>query len=192
MSTFCPTLKGLEELVHSIDHAVTQTDPGKITDELRGTLCRLIRHSEIQWPQSLFEAKADGYARREIYTSESFGYSVVAMTWGPGQGTKIHDHCGMWCVEGVWSGELEVVQYELTDKDQEKFKFEQRGVIRAGLGSAGSLIPPHEYHTISNASESETAVSIHIYSGVLKQCSVFSPLSDGWYQREDRKLNVDH
>ncbi len=26
------------------------------------------------------------------------------MTWGPGQGTPLHDHAGIWCVEGVVEG----------------------------------------------------------------------------------------
>ena len=79
------------------------------------------------------------------------GYSVVAMTWGPGQGTPIHDHCGLWCVEGVWDGQLEITQYELLERDGERFRFRAAGGMQAGPGSAGSLIPPHEYHTIRNA-----------------------------------------
>jgi predicted metal-dependent enzyme (double-stranded beta helix superfamily) len=38
---------------------------------------------------------------------------VIAMSWGPGQGTPLHDHDAMWCVEGVWLGELEITRYEL-------------------------------------------------------------------------------
>ncbi len=34
-----------------------------------------------------------------------------------------------------------------------RYRFEPRGTMNAGPGSAGSLIPPHEYHTIRNPSE---------------------------------------
>ena len=38
------------------------------------------------------------------------------MTWGPGQGTPLHDHAGMWCVEGVLEGRIEVARYDLLDE----------------------------------------------------------------------------
>src|SRR3546814_12513459 len=81
------------------------------------------------------------------------------MTWAPGQGTPIHDHCGLWCVEGFWDGELEITQYELLERDGERFRFRAAGGMHAGPGSAGSLIPPHEYHTITNASGDKIAIS---------------------------------
>ena len=54
-------------------------------------------------------------APRALSQPAEHGYSVVAMTWGPGQGTPLHDHSGLWCVEGVWHGELEITQYELLE-----------------------------------------------------------------------------
>ena len=38
-------------------------------------------------------------------------YTAVVMTWGPGQGTAMHDHGGLWCVEGVVEGAMTVTQY---------------------------------------------------------------------------------
>ena len=58
----------------------------------------------IKLPASLCEPCESGYARRLIHFSESPLYSALAMVWGPGQGTSVHDHCGMWCVEGVIDG----------------------------------------------------------------------------------------
>ena len=113
------------------------------------------------------------------------------MTWGPHQGTPIHDHCGMWCVEGVWQGELEITQYDLLESSDGRFKFSPVGSIQAGPGSAGSLIPPHEYHTIRNPSDAGIAVSLHIYKGCMTQCAVFSPVGDDWYERGTRKLDLD-
>ncbi len=114
------------------------------------------------------------------------------MTWGPGQGTPIHDHCGMWCVEGVWSGALEVVQYERLADDDGHCRFQPVGSIQAGPGSAGSLIPPHEYHSIRNPSEDALAVSLHIYSGNMTRCAVFQPLPESHdYERCERNLGLD-
>lgn len=182
---------GFEQFIATVDDAVAAESPDKITKALRSGLCRLIRCPDVKLPDCVFETCDDHYARRELYHSPRHGYTVVAMTWGPGQGTLIHDHCGMWCVEGVWQGELEVVQYDLVERDGERFRFRSVGAIQAGSGSAGSLIPPHEYHTICNANADEPAISVHVYSGQLTNCNVFQPEEGDWYRRHPRTIGVD-
>jgi len=108
---------GHDKLVHALDQAVSAGDEHAVTSALRNTLCRMIRDRDVSLPTCVFDPIDDHYARREIYRSPELGYSVVAMTWGPGQGTPVHDHCGLWCVEGVWDGELEITQYELLDRE---------------------------------------------------------------------------
>src|SRR5690348_7293407 len=95
---------GSRTLIDAIDAAVAKPTTHELTDSLRQSLCRLIREQAVRLPECVFEANPEHYARRELYRSEDHGYCVVAMTWGPGQGTPIHDHDGMWCVEGVWNG----------------------------------------------------------------------------------------
>jgi len=182
---------GSGKLIEAIDASIAQPSTHALTDALRNALCRLIRSQEVVLPSCVMETAGDHYARRELYRSEEHGYSVVAMTWGPGQGTLIHDHSGMWCVEGVWNGALEIVQYELLGHEAERYHFRPVGSIQAGPGSAGSLIPPHEYHSIRNPSDDSVAVSLHIYSGRMTQCAVFNPEGDDWYQRNERQLGLD-
>ena len=182
---------GSHRLVDALDAAVGQREEFAITEALRKTLCGLMRERDVLLPDCVFERASDHYARRELYRSENLGYSVIAMTWGPGQGTPIHDHAGMWCVEGVWAGTLEITPYELVEQRDGQYRFEPRGTMNAGPGSAGSLIPPHEYHTIMNPSDDATAVSLHIYRGMMESCSVFRPQGDGWYSRDQRQLSLD-
>jgi 3-mercaptopropionate dioxygenase len=182
---------GHRELVRSIDQAIAHDCEKKVTDELRQALCRMFRSHDVVLPECCFRTVPDHYARREIYHSAQHGYSVVAMTWGPGQGTPIHDHCGMWCVEGVWHGALEVTQYEPVEADGERFRFQPVGTMQAGAGSAGSLIPPHEYHSIRNPSDSGIAVSLHVYKATMRCCSVFRPVDAGWHRRDVRQLSLD-
>jgi 3-mercaptopropionate dioxygenase len=182
---------GARELIKRIDHAVANECEHAITDELRHALCSLMRSQDVRLPECCYEPVDDHYARRELYRSEEHGYSVIAMTWGPGQGTPIHDHSGMWCVEGVWHGALEITQYELLEEAGERFRFQVVGSMQAGQGSAGSLIPPHEYHTIRNPSTDDVAVSVHIYKGTMRCCSVFNPIDGKWYARGSRQLGLD-
>ena len=183
---------GRDAMIAALDDAVALGDDRSVTDALRKRLCAMIGEKEVQLPECVFEPIADHYARRELYTSPEHGYSVIAMTWGPGQGTPIHDHAGMWCVEGVWRGALDVVQYERTDDAEGHCRFQPVGSVQAGPGSAGSLIPPHEYHTIRNPSDRDIAVSLHIYSGNMTHCAVFQPLGgDHGYERCERQLGLD-
>jgi predicted metal-dependent enzyme (double-stranded beta helix superfamily) len=183
--------QGADEFIRKVDAAVRAPNTAQITDNLRNTLCCLIREQTVKLPDCVYQACGDHYARRELYTSPNLGYSVIAMTWGPGQGTMLHDHSGMWCVEGVWHGALEITQYDMAEKQGERFRFMPVGSIQAGTGSAGSLIPPHEYHTIRNPSPDGVAVSVHIYSGPMTCCGVFRPMGEHWYQRDTRQLALD-
>jgi len=186
---------GCRTLIDAIDAAVAKGSTPAITDSLRNSLCKLIRNNEVTLPDCVFETAEGRYARRELYRSDEHGYCVVAMTWGPGQGTPIHDHAGMWCVEGVWSGALEVVQYERLEDEDGHCRFQPVGSIQAGPGSAGSLIPPHEYHTIRNPSDDSIAVSLHIYSGNMTHCATFQPLpgehGEHGYLRKENQLGLD-
>ena len=187
----CLEFPGRDRLVAALDAAVGAGDQHAVTAALRDALCRMIRDRQLELPACVFEPITDHYARREIYRSQAHGYSVVAMTWGPGQGTPVHDHSGLWCVEGVWDGQLEITQYELLERDGDNFRFRAAGGMQAGPGSAGSLIPPHEYHSIRNASPDAVAVSVHIYKAPMECCSMFVPRDGEWYVRADKALETD-
>jgi len=183
--------QGKDRMIERIDRAIYGDCAFETTTCLRRALVECISDPGIRLPDSVFEVIPGHYARREVFTHPSKGWSVIAMTWGPGQGTPIHDHAGMWCVEGVWSGSIEVVSYQLLEQRDNLYQFEEVGCIVAGCGSAGSLIPPHEYHTITNSSRDKTAVSIHIYKHQMDNCSLFVDAGNGWYRREPKQLVLD-
>lgn len=182
---------GRDRLVAAIDAALQDGDQHAVTAALRGALCGLIRDPAVRLPECVHAPIEDHYARRELYRCPRQGYSVVAMTWGPGQGTPLHDHSGLWCVEGVWHGELEITQYELLERAGERYRFRAAGGMLAGPGSAGSLIPPHEYHTIRNANPDAVAVSLHIYQAEMACCSRFMQCEGEWYVRESTVMSTD-
>jgi predicted metal-dependent enzyme (double-stranded beta helix superfamily) len=188
-------------LIDALDEAIAsdRLDIERTVDSIRVLLARFVTEQQGAVPPHLTQVLPDRYARRELHHSEELGYSAVVMTWGPLQGTPIHDHCGMWCVEGVWSGCIEVVQYECLSQRDDRYHFESRGCMQACAGSAGSLIPPHEYHTIANPSPRHPAVTLHVYSGAMTRCNAFTPAEtapDGddpthWYRRTQRDLHFD-
>ncbi len=181
--------KGSQRLIPRIDEAVRRADPRVTTHAIKDVLCEMFREKGVALPPGACEPCAESYARRLLYRSEDLGYTVVAMTWGPGQGTLIHDHAGMWCVEGVLLGQIEVQQFEIAERQGERFRFEHHGTLQAGTGSAGCLIPPHEYHLIRNPLPDQSSVTLHIYGGEMASCHVFEPLEGEWFKRSDRPLS---
>ena len=184
-------VSGLGELIELVDAAVEKQSVSETVETIKSDLCRLIRSGRIDLPPWLIRQVDGHYARRLLHRDEARHYSIVVMTWGPGQRTPIHDHSGMWCVEGVWGGSIDVQQYELVQAADESFCFEPRNSYEAGVGSAGCLIPPYEYHSISNPSEQRSSVSLHIYGGEMQCCNVFERQSDGTYRRRQRPLGYD-
>jgi len=179
-------------LVDQISAAVRGEDcPKGITDCVRDALCRLVRDSRVSLPECVRESNPDHYCRRMLHRDDELGYTVMAMTWAPGQGTPIHDHAGLWCVEAVCLGQIEVTQYELVDRHNERYRLEPRATMRTGVGSAGSLIPPHEYHTIANPQAEGNAVTLHVYAGDMDCCGVYEQMDAHWYRRLACPLALD-
>lgn len=182
---------GSDRFYALLDAAVALGEPEATTDALRAALESLIRDPSVHLPDAVHTPMAGHYARRELYRSPVHGYSVVAMTWGPGQDTPLHDHDGRWCVEGVWQGELDIIRYELLETDGARARFRAAETLRAGAGSAGSLIPPHEHHVLRNPHDDAVAVSVHVYQAPLVQCARFRHDGDDWYVREQSCLTTD-
>jgi predicted metal-dependent enzyme (double-stranded beta helix superfamily) len=184
-------IRGVDELVERLDRAVQEPTPERITTAVKDALEEMVAGGTFELPAALTEPKSDHYARRLIHRSAEHGYTVIAMTWGTGQGTALHDHSGMWCVEGVLMGNIEVTQFENLEQRGSRFRFERQGTIVAGKGEAGALIPPFEYHTIANRSAGDKAVTLHVYAGEMTECTIFVPANDGWYDRQQRQLCYD-
>lgn len=191
-----PHPPGIAELVHQLDRAVELGDVHRTTAAVKRALSDLIRAGRIQLPQRFFEPLPHTYARRLLHRDDARGYNAIVMTWGPGQGTALHDHGGIWCVEGVVAGEMSVVQYELVDPASAAassgqnglYRFAQRGRVHALAGASGALIPPFEYHTLTNALPDHVSVTLHVYGGEMKLCHVFEPAEEGAFRRVEKHL----
>lgn len=178
-----------DTLIPQLREAVALEDTRAIVDRLKQDLSDWIEADEIRLPDRFKRVRADSYARRLLYRDPETGFIAVAMAWGPGQQTPLHDHAGIWCVEGVVEGRMEVEQFELVEEDGEgRCRFESRGHVLAGPGSSGALIPPFEYHVLGNASPEARAVTLHVYGDEMDHCCVYEPQPDGTFQRQPKSL----
>ena len=168
--------------------AVIHSEPAASVPEMvKAVLIDSLQCGSLAVPAALRTPVEGSYARRLLHRDPSGSYTMVVMTWAPGQKTALHDHAGIWCVECVVDGNMEVAQYDLMSEEDGHFRFEQRSHVIAGRGSAGCLIPPFEYHTLGNAAETPS-VTLHVYGGDMDHCHVFEPAGDGSYRRVRKEL----
>jgi 3-mercaptopropionate dioxygenase len=179
----------LTELIDRLNAAVEERTPEAITRRVKRDLEELLGAGALDLPAKFKSPRPDCYARRLLYQDPADRYTAVVMTWGPGQGTPVHDHGGLWCVEGVVEGQMQVTQYDV-HPDGDSFSVSALGEpIAAGVGSAGRLIPPTDYHVLANAQSGGTSVTLHIYGGNLTGCRIFTPDSSGRYVESVRALS---
>jgi len=175
------------DLRSRLDAIILNEARASVPQLVKAVLIDSIQRGSLDVPAAMRTPRPDTYARRLFHRDPSGAYTIVVMTWGPGQKTALHDHAGIWCVECVVDGSMEVSQFDLLPGGGGAFRFEQRNRVVAGRGTAGCLIPPFEYHTLANAA-STPSVTLHVYGGEMDHCHVFEPRQDGSYRRVRKEL----
>jgi predicted metal-dependent enzyme (double-stranded beta helix superfamily) len=165
------------ELISLLDEAVKKQEMKGCCMAVKEALENIVHSGRDFVEESDMEPAGDKYARRLLHLDPAGKYSVMAMVWNTGQGTPIHDHAGMWCVECVYRGKILVTSYSLEKEEGDNHWFKQENQIVAGIGEAGALIPPFDHHTIENPYD-EKAVTIHVYGGEMTWADVFLPEAD--------------
>jgi predicted metal-dependent enzyme (double-stranded beta helix superfamily) len=186
MGSDCP---GLADLIARLDRSVEAGSSKAITAAVKADLEYVLGSRALNLPAEMMQPLPDHYARRLLHRDPQGRYSAIVMTWGPGQGTAVHDHGGLWCVEGVVDGEIAVTQYLVAHEPDGFYRVTPIGSLLAGTGSAGCLIPPTDHHVLANARPSKASVTLHVYGGDLDDCKVFLPATpDGRYEQTTKML----
>ena len=178
----------LTELVDRLTAAVEEDTPERITARVKADLEDVLGRGALDLPARFKVPRPDCYARRLLYEDPSKRFAAVVMTWGPGQRTPVHDHGGLWCVEGVVEGEMQVTQYDVRPNGEAFDVVPVGAPLAAGVGDAGRLIPPTDYHVLANARPDGVSVTLHVYGGDLTGCRIFTQGSDGRYVSTTRAL----
>jgi 3-mercaptopropionate dioxygenase len=177
-----------KDLRERLDAVVHGESAARIPGLVKAILIDAMHGRGLPLPDRFRIARTDTYARRLLHRDPAGRYTAVVMTWGPGQKTALHDHAGIWCVECVVEGSMEVAQYDLTSEKNGAFYFERRSHVVAGRGSAGCLIPPFEYHTLGNVLDTPS-ITLHVYGGEMDHCHVYEPAANGSYRRTRKELS---
>lgn len=175
----------LSDLVRQLDAAVEAGTDEDRCEQVKNVLHDVVAEGRQFVPEALLQPAEGCYARRLLHKDPEGRYTILVMVWAEGQGTAIHDHAGMWCVECVYQGRIKVVSYS-HEETGNLHQFTREKEIFAGISDAGALIPPFDHHTIQNV-DPENAVTIHVYGGELTWCHAFMPV-EGGYERVRREL----
>jgi len=179
----------VEELIRRLDEAVAVRDDATRCQNVKRVLSEVVSSGQDFVDDPFLKPAPHRYARRLLHRDPAGRYTALVMVWDKGQGTPLHDHAGHWCVECVYRGRIRVTSYSVRGGDPDKgvVQFEKESVILAGVGEAGALIPPFEYHVLENADQ-VPAVTIHVYGEEMTYCHVFEPVAEGGYRRVFREL----
>jgi len=146
---------------------------------VRSCLMRAVTENPGFLPELFSRTTVGRYARRPLYIDPEGRYSVMVMTWGPGQGTPLHDHNGLWVVECLYQGRMKVTNFDYLGEEDGAHQFRPGPTFHAQPGQSSFRVPPHEHHTLQNDQE-EPSITIHVFGGILESCRVFEPTENGY------------
>jgi len=176
----------VDEMIRMLDDAVERQEVHGCCTAVKNTLETIVNSGEDFIPAEFLKPSPGQYSRRLLHLDPNHRYSVLVMVWDKDQGTSLHDHAGMWCVECVYRGRIKVTSYACTGIKAGLHQFHPELEVFATAGEAGALIPPFDHHVLANADE-QPAVTLHVYGGEMLWCDAFVPV-EGGYKMVKREL----
>ena len=130
-----PSHARVRELVRRIDEAMAPADDAGRCRAVKTVLEETFAAGTDFLTPEFLVPDPERYARRLVHRDPAHRYSIVAMVWNTGQGTPLHDHAGIWCVECVYTGRIKVTSYNCMGGDPERdiVQFKQETVIHKTL-----------------------------------------------------------
>jgi predicted metal-dependent enzyme (double-stranded beta helix superfamily) len=104
---------------------------------------------------------ANTYTQSLVYVSPDRSFSIVALTWGPGAQTCIHDHAG-WCAVAVYEGVEHERRYRLDTNGRGPYLVETLTQSLELGRTIGMVADGLDIHRVGNYS-GEVTISLHVY-----------------------------
>ena len=163
-------MRGLVGLIRGVlTHGpVDSTVIVRLEDEVRQAIPRLIA-------QGVGELKVEP-GRYLCYQDPDFGFVIMALVWGSGDGTAIHDH-GTWGVEAVLRSRLKVTTYTESETAPEPISsfVVETGEVMHNLPPRRDVHRVEFYGDPAAAANQPSALSLHIYGTTMNRNRSFIP-----------------
>jgi predicted metal-dependent enzyme (double-stranded beta helix superfamily) len=112
-------------------------------------------------PDILDPSAPQSFLRIPLVPAHATSYSVLLIAWPAGHETPVHDHDGLWGIELVLDGALQVESFSLAIRD--KPHLVSRGSTVLGLDDSATFSDADFAHRCRNLSARQAALSLHVY-----------------------------
>ncbi len=116
-------------------------------------------------------ARRGEYRRLALTAPGHVRYSALLVLWPAGYATPIHDHGGLWGIECMLDGVLEVVSYALNEADCAHPVEHDQQLL--GIGDHVAFDGTGHAHQCRNTSLDRAALSLHVYGGDLQRFRIW-------------------
>lgn len=133
---------------------------------------------------------AHRYRRLSLRTpSAADDDSVLLIAWPPGHVTAIHDHDGLWGIELVLDGVLQVESFGMTVTP--RLLLAPRDVMPLGIGDHATFTEGDYAHRCRNLSARRAALSLHVYGGSLQRYRAYQHDAEGCWDSVPKRAELE-
>jgi 3-mercaptopropionate dioxygenase len=182
---------GLRQIVREVETAWALRETTQVVAALNARMPALIEQYRPQLPGWAADKDMRGYRRIELHHCPVQGFQILAMVWGPGQGTPVHDHREQWGIESVWQGELDVIDFAVRETAGDFLRLEPNNVSRLLTGQSLGFTPEQGLHLCRNPSSRDVTLSLHIYARALDVFNKYVDVGSGWYERREHTPELE-
>ena len=121
-------------------------------------------------------------------------YELIAICWGIGHASSVHNHRDQNCWMTVPIGKLQVRNFRVVyeNLNQGTCQLEEAGTLEMDATHPGAVDSQHPVHSVFNPTEfNRRAVSLHVYSRPFDRCISYSP-GLGTCREIDLRYDTDH
>lgn len=116
---------------------------------------------EAEWGKFALSDATRGYTRNGIVNING-NANLLILVWTPGKGSAIHDHANAHCCMKILKGKLLESLYDIPESEGQEMV--PHSVTVLNRNEVGYISDKIGLHKISNASEKDFAVSLHLYT----------------------------
>ena len=128
----------------------------------------------------LLDGEARGCRRIRLRTQSSLACSALLIAWPAGYASPVHDHDGLWGIDVVLDGVLEVEAFSLPQADAPVYSPRESRIL--GVGDHLTFPATGYAHRCRNLSGRQPALSLHVYGGELTRYRTFHQDAPGhWH-----------
>ena len=163
-----PAIKNLDELVEEL-HKVFDSD--KVDVDYVKAVLSSYKSNPKDWKKY---AKFDTHRyTRNLIDAGNGKFNLIALCWGEGQGSSIHDHTDAHCFVKILDGKLRETMFDWPSDSAGDAEMTVSQVNDYPKDGVTYINDSMGLHRVENPSHSDRAVSMHLYSPPFQTCRTF-------------------